>query len=52
MSMVAIIAISLVLGVAAGGMVWFGWDLVQNMIPLLHLPKAPSAVKPPEPPSA
>lgn len=48
------IGLSLVLGLAAGGAVWFGWELVQNLVAGLHVPKAPPlpAPKPPEPPPA
>lgn len=50
------ILISIVLGTAASGAVWFGWELMAKLASSLHAPKAPPVTPPPAvepaPPSA
>ena len=49
MATVQMVLISGLLGIAACGLVWFGWDLARNLIVSLRAPKLPSA-EPDEPP--
>ncbi|HPC17518.1 MAG TPA: hypothetical protein P5318_14870 [Candidatus Hydrogenedentes bacterium] len=48
----AVIAIALLAGVAAGGIVWFGWAFAQNAVAVQQAKKAPVQAGTPKEPSA